>query len=148
MCPVRALAYHLAHRFTLDGHLFPDPADQETWLSAAMFPGRTDPTNNVTYETQAQELRQLFLELGLDFSKLTHIFRVGGARHLDAAGVDDSVSAAPSRHAFSCPRQLCCRLFVAADTIAAVGRWPAQQHLRYGWCPVAADCALVSTAVG
>jgi hypothetical protein len=76
----------------LKGHIFPDPADQEAWLSAAMFPGRQDPTSNITYETQAKELRDLFDELGLDFSKLTHIFCVGGARHLDAAGVDDSVS--------------------------------------------------------
>jgi hypothetical protein len=89
---VRALAYHLVHRFTISGHIFPDPADKEAWLNAAMFPGGQDPTNNITYERQAQELRGLFDELGLDFSKLTHIFRVGGARHLDAAGVDDSVS--------------------------------------------------------
>lgn len=92
LCPVRALAYHFAHRFTLGGHIFPDPADKDAWLTAAMFPGRQDPTSNITYERQAQELRELFDELGLDFSKLTHIFRVGGARHLDAAGVDNSVS--------------------------------------------------------
>lgn len=72
LCPVRALAYHFAHRFTLGGHIFPDPADKDAWLTAAMFPGRQDPTSNITYERQAQELRELFDELGLDFSKLTH----------------------------------------------------------------------------
>jgi hypothetical protein len=66
--------------------------DREEWLSAALFPGKTDRTQNVSYETQAEALRQILGDLDMVFSKLTHIFRVGGARHLDSAGMDDTVS--------------------------------------------------------
>jgi hypothetical protein len=47
---------------------------------------------NISYETQAEALRQILGHLDFVFSKLTHIFRVGGARHLDSAGMDDTVS--------------------------------------------------------
>jgi hypothetical protein len=67
--------------------------DQEEWLSAALFPGKNDRTQNVSYETQAEKLKRTLGELDLVFSKLTHIFRVGGARHLDSAGMDDTVRA-------------------------------------------------------
>jgi hypothetical protein len=64
------------------------------WLTAALFPGKSDRTRNISYETQAEELKRLLKKLGLRYSKLTHVFRNGGARHLDSAGMDDSVSTA------------------------------------------------------
>jgi hypothetical protein len=66
--------------------------DREEWLTAALFPGKNDRTQNISYETQAEALRQILGHLDFVFSKLTHIFRVGGARHLDSAGMDDTVS--------------------------------------------------------
>jgi hypothetical protein len=63
----------------------------EEWLSAALFPGQGNVTENISYQVQAKELKDILGELGLAYSKVTHIFRVGGARHLDQYGVDDSV---------------------------------------------------------
>jgi hypothetical protein len=69
------------------------------WLSTALFPGKgTSKDKNISYEVHAKELKEVFKGLKLAFSKVTHIFRVGGARHLDQYGVDDSVRA-------SCRRQ-------------------------------------------
>lgn len=66
--------------------------DLAEWLSAALFPGKRSTKQNISYDVQAAELKELLSDLGLSYSKLTHIFRVGGARHLDQYGVDDSVS--------------------------------------------------------
>jgi hypothetical protein len=81
------------HWFTVQNHRFPDPADPEDWLMAALWPSKLDPTTNISYDMQAKELKGLLDALGFVFSKLTHIWRVGGARKLDEAGVEDNVSA-------------------------------------------------------
>jgi hypothetical protein len=65
--------------------------DRAEWLTAALFPGKSDRTSNISYETQAAELKSMLKKVGLTYSKLTHIFRSGGARHLDSAGMDDTV---------------------------------------------------------
>jgi hypothetical protein len=71
-----------------------DCRDLGVWLSTALFPGKgTKKDKNISYEVHAKELKEVFEQLDLSFSKVTHIFRVGGARHLDQYGVDDSVRA-------------------------------------------------------
>ena len=90
LCMQRALGYHLVSLYTLKGSTFPDPRDSEAWYSAALFP-TTDPTRNITYEQLHANLKEMLTELGIAVTKVTHIFRVGGARMLDECGVDDQV---------------------------------------------------------
>jgi len=70
--------------------------DTTSWLTAALFPGRTSVTDNISYGVQYKEIKGLFRDLNMTFSKITHIFRVSGARALDMCGVDDSVSTQPN----------------------------------------------------
>lgn len=68
-------------------------SNREEWLSAALFPGKTGgPTENISYDMMAKELKKLCKSQGLTNSKVTHMFRVGGARFLDMYGIDDAVS--------------------------------------------------------
>lgn len=72
----------------------------------------TSKDKNISYEVHAKEMKDVFKQLDLAFSKVTHIFRVGGARHLDQYGVDDSVRATCSgqpMHALTalCTQQTC-----------------------------------------
>jgi hypothetical protein len=90
LCMQRALGYHMVHRFTLTGVSFPDPRKPEEWYSAALFP-TTDPSRNITYEQLHANLKELLADLDIVVTKVTHIFRVGGARFLDQCGVDDQV---------------------------------------------------------
>jgi Centromere DNA-binding protein complex CBF3 subunit, domain 2 len=90
LCSQRALAYHLVQRFTLDDQALPDPANKREWLKAALFPG-SNPHKNVCYQTQYNSIKQLKEELGLQLNKVTHIFRKGGTRFLEAAGVKEEV---------------------------------------------------------
>lgn len=49
-------------------------------------------TDNISYGMQYKEIKGLFSDLNMAFTKITHIFRVSGAQALDMRGVDDSVS--------------------------------------------------------
>jgi hypothetical protein len=71
-----------------------DCRKKKEWLSAALFPGQGNPNQNISYEVHSSDLKAVLKRLDLAFSKVTHIFRVGGARHLDQYGVDDAVRTA------------------------------------------------------
>eukprot|EP00882_Tetradesmus_deserticola_P023008 GHRQ01025033.1.p2 GENE.GHRQ01025033.1~~GHRQ01025033.1.p2 ORF type:complete len:233 (+),score=98.32 GHRQ01025033.1:693-1391(+) len=131
LCAVRALAYHLMHRFTIEAVPFPDPRDVEAWLSAALFPGKSSTTTNISYEVQAKELKGMLADLEMSFSKVTHIFRVGGARHLDQYGVDDSVIMRMGKwlHQAMYTHYL---TFFKTEGLLAMGEWPHAQAKDFG----------------
>jgi hypothetical protein len=58
----------------------------------AMFPGQNGRDTNISYEVQAADVKAMLKKLRLNFTKLTHLFRSGGARVLDGSGIDDDVS--------------------------------------------------------
>eukprot|EP00775_Hariotina_reticulata_P005326 gene5326-5562_t len=126
LCPIRALAYHLMHRFTIENVPFPDPRDTTAWLSAALFPGKSSVTENISYDVQYRELKELLTELDMSFSKVTHIFRVSGAQELDLYGVDDSVILRMGKwlHQAMYTHYLS---FFKTEGLLAMGRWPHAQ---------------------
>ncbi len=91
MCTHRAMAYHLIHMYTINRTLFPDPNDKGAWNTTPLFPA-TDPTKNITYQQQYQSTKSALTSAGISINKVTHAFRVGGARRMDELGIDDSVS--------------------------------------------------------
>ena len=92
LCPHNALGQHLVARFTLDSAPFPDPEDAKGWVNTPMWPAN-DPSRNVSYQQQADYINDVLRNtLGIYVRKSTHIFRVLGARLLDEAGIDDTVS--------------------------------------------------------
>ena len=92
LCPQGAMGQHLIMRFTLDSEPFPDPRDAEEWLAIAMWPAGNC-KKNVSYQQMADALNYyLRVDLGFNVRKVTHIFRVLGARLLDEQGIDDAVS--------------------------------------------------------
>ncbi len=86
------MAYFLVHRFTVKGELFPDPGDGETWNNVPLFPAN-DPSQNISYQQQYQNIKALLDKLGINIQKATHAFRVAGAQRLDELGIDDDVIA-------------------------------------------------------
>jgi hypothetical protein len=100
VCMQRSLAYHVIHYWTLQGADFPDPRDSQEWYSAALFPAG-NPKQNISHDQWYSSLKEVFAELGIDITKVTHAFRVGGARWLDECGVDDQVGA-PGCWCMSC----------------------------------------------
>lgn len=92
VCALRALSYHLIHRFTIKGEPFPNPEDREAWVHTALFPGRT-PRDIISYEQLYASVVGVFAAVGITVAKKTHAFRVAGARCMDEAGVDDQVCA-------------------------------------------------------
>lgn len=90
LCTHRALAYHLIHSYTIDKTLFPDPNDKATWNITPLFPA-TDHTRNITYPQHYQSVKSALAHIQSNIKKVTHAFRVGGARRMDELGIDDSV---------------------------------------------------------
>jgi hypothetical protein len=58
----------------------------------AMFPGQNGFDTNITYEVQAADVKAMLKKLRLNFTKLIHLFRSGGARVLNGSGIDDDMS--------------------------------------------------------
>ena len=93
LCPHGSLGQHLICRFTLDSEPFPDPEDAHDWVHTPMWPAG-DSSRNMSYSQQADQINHYLRDcLGIFVKKVTHIFRVLGARLLDEQGVDDRVSA-------------------------------------------------------
>jgi hypothetical protein len=92
VCAQRAMAVHLMHKYTILRTLFPDPNDKATWNTTPLFPGPKDPTRNITYQQQYQSIKSALTNSNIAIKKVTHAFRVGGARRMDELGIDDSVS--------------------------------------------------------
>jgi hypothetical protein len=66
--------------------------DTEKWRKAVLFPGQSGQDVSITYDSMYKNIKEILVKLQLCFEKVTHIFRIGGARLLDAIGVDDEVS--------------------------------------------------------
>jgi hypothetical protein len=92
LCPHGALARWLCVRFTIGGEAFPMPGEP-AWLATAMWPAH-DPRHNITYDAQAKAVKAYLLERNIFISKVTHAFRIYGARVLDEAGISDQVCGA------------------------------------------------------
>lgn len=92
MCAIRALAYHIIHRFTIKGEPFPNPADTNAWKGTVLFQARS-PLEAISYDQLYAGVLGVFATLGIHITKKTHAFRVAGARAMDEAGVDDKVIA-------------------------------------------------------
>ena len=90
LCGHGALARHMATRYNVDQVTFPDPRDRAAWLSEALWPA-WDRTQNIQYQQMASNLRTVLDEEEIFIKKLTHAFRVYGARLMDEAGCDDKV---------------------------------------------------------
>jgi hypothetical protein len=88
---VRALAYYIIHRYTIEKEAFPDPNNKKAWNMAPLFPGNRS-TEPISYQQMRKVLSGDFEVLNFEFSKVTHIFRVAGARFLDEQGIDEYVS--------------------------------------------------------
>jgi hypothetical protein len=80
----------LAERFKLDGESFPDPEDVVEWLACPLWRGSCG--RALTYEQLRINLKKYFKEADIDtIVKVTHAFRVAGARYLDDLGLEDVV---------------------------------------------------------
>lgn len=90
LCPHGALGRHLAHRYTINAIDFPDPADPSAWQFEALWPGN-DRTQNISYDQQRRAVAQHLAAAGITVDKVTHVFRISGARWLDEAGIDEKV---------------------------------------------------------
>lgn len=77
-------------RFTIEREEFPDPNDKQSWNMCPLFPGK-ELDKAISYQQQLKALQGDFSALDLCFSKVTHIFRVAGARYLDEQGIEDQV---------------------------------------------------------
>lgn len=90
LCPHRGIGYHLVQRFTLKKEPFPDVKVKEQWFGTPLFTAN-NPRQPISYDEQAASLRETLNELKIYIRKLTHMYRVGGARQLDECGIDDQV---------------------------------------------------------
>lgn len=93
LCPHGSLGQHIICRFTLDSEPFPDPENADDWVHTPMWPAG-DNTRNMSYNQQADQINHYLRDkLSIHVKKVTHIFRVLGARLLDEQGIDDRVCA-------------------------------------------------------
>jgi hypothetical protein len=93
LCPQGALGRMLCHRFTVQGERFPNLETQpDLWYKRALWVGN-DPEENITYASQRNVLLKAFEECGISSSKMTHAFRILGARTMDQRGVPVEVGA-------------------------------------------------------
>ena len=85
------------------GDVFAGPIEDCLYFSVqAVFAFRSPhPKQNISHDQWYSSLKEVFAELGIDITKVTHAFRVGGARWLDECGVDDQVGA-PGCWCMSC----------------------------------------------
>lgn len=90
LCPHGALGRYVVARFTIGGKQFPTPEDRQRWNSTPLWAGNL-PTQPLTYSGHASALRQWLGMCGIVTTKVTHLFRVAGARALDEAGMDNQV---------------------------------------------------------
>jgi Centromere DNA-binding protein complex CBF3 subunit, domain 2 len=89
-CVHRAFSYLFIHRFTLSNEPLPPPEDDVRWNNTPLFLGN-DPMKNICYQVSYKAIKQKLRELNINISKVTHAFRVAGARRLDELGIDDAV---------------------------------------------------------
>jgi hypothetical protein len=81
----------LAERFSLDGESFPTPEDVAAWLACPMWKSSCG-GSALTYEQLRVNLKKYFKDSAIDdIVKVTHAFRVAGARYLDDLGLEDVV---------------------------------------------------------
>ena len=120
LCSHNALAYHFFTRFTQMAEPFSDPRDAARWSTTPLWPGN-DCTGNVSYCQQYDDVTAYFQKLGIKVNKVTHSWRVFGARLLDDMGVDDQVSLylLPLHMLCLLPQQGC-ELFSLTDRNAAL----------------------------
>ncbi|KAK9814383.1 hypothetical protein WJX72_004937 [[Myrmecia] bisecta] len=126
MCPVR---------FTIDKEPFPDVLDKEAWNKTALWTG-SNPFSNLTYQQQSASLRKYFTESDIFIKKLTHAFRVLGARFMDMAGVDDSVIGRTGKWMYQAMYKSYL-MFFKPEGLLGVGEWPgaAQKDFTQFWRP-------------
>ncbi|KAK9829977.1 hypothetical protein WJX72_008999 [[Myrmecia] bisecta] len=135
LCPVGALGRHLCQRFTIDKEPFPDVLDKEAWNKTALWTG-SNPFSNLTYQQQSASLRKYFTESDIFIKKLTHAFRVLGARFMDMAGVDDSVIGRTGKWMYQAMYKSYL-MFFKPEGLLGVGEWPgaAQKDFTQFWRP-------------
>ena len=68
-----------------------DPRDAAIWSTTPLWPGN-DCNGNLSYRQQYDDVIAYFQKLGIKVNKVTHSWRIFGARLLDDMGVDDQVS--------------------------------------------------------
>ena len=87
-CLHNALGQWLVMPFAIRGDHFPNSWNIKRWLMTQMWPGNSA-SCNVTYQRQTDDVNlYLRTELNILVRKVTHVFRVLGARTLDEADVD------------------------------------------------------------
>ena len=100
LCPHGALGQHLMMRFTLGDEPFPDVEDRAVWNAVPLWPGENI-NQSLSYQAQAKGLKAYLRgKLKIYIKKVTHAFRVFGARRLDESGCRDEVSADQSVFAY------------------------------------------------
>lgn len=106
-CPHGALGRYLISRFTLGGEMFPQPRDKQRYHSTPLWCGNR-PDQSLSYSGHAAALSRWLGLCAIVSSKVTHLFRVAGARALDEAGMDDQVQLVAGSH--RCMSFLVCML--------------------------------------
>ena len=111
-CPHGALGRMLVSRFTVSGEVFPHPADKQRWHNAVLWCGN-NPQQSITYSGHFAALSRWLGISAIVSTKVTHLFKVAGARQLDEAGMDDQVRSAAS----SCMRAWRLRIITVCVTV-------------------------------
>ncbi|EFJ47750.1 hypothetical protein VOLCADRAFT_91646 [Volvox carteri f. nagariensis] len=76
---------YLYIRFTMEGKNYPNPLDEEEWLTCVLLRAMT--TNKaINYTQQHDMVKDIMRCMEIITRKRTHVFRVGGTQALDAAG--------------------------------------------------------------
>ena len=83
LCPVFAFALSLFVRFQLLGEPFPQIHQTEDWYHRYVVINHAEPAAPLKSDRYGRLVKALFPEWRVVTSKCTHIFRQGGARHLD-----------------------------------------------------------------
>ncbi len=76
----------LAHRYTVDGAIFPDPREEHEWLNTPVYIGQ-DPRDAVAYSAHYWAMKGYCADAEIFLKQITHFWRKWMARWLDERGL-------------------------------------------------------------
>jgi len=118
---------------------FPDPDPNDVyksriWQTTPLWPGN-EPSSNLSYKQQADSVKTYLRDdLDIHVTKVTHAFRVTGARVMDEAGVNDHTIMRMG-HWLHQALYNSYLMFFKADGLLSLGGWPeaANKNFKMFW---------------
>lgn len=86
LCPIGALALHLFTRFHYESEPFPDFSQRSNWYNTFLFNNKGSDLP-VSYDEQAKIYKEVFRNVGIHSSKVTHINRKSAINMIAHQGV-------------------------------------------------------------